>query len=517
MKAKNLFITCITILCYCTNIWADVEINETNFPDVNFRNWLLKQPYGADSVLKKKEIASIKEIKVSNLGIRSLKGIEFFKALENLYCDNNQLTELDVSKNSELWILVCHSNKIKDTAMDKLVKSLPKTGNAPRTLYTNKDWTKLIKEYFTILLIIWNENEQNVMTAAQVAAAKAKGWIPKAYNGVTWFDYAGYGKKAKGLKINEENFPDKNFRSWILSQKFGSDSVLTTTEIANITFIRVNGKNIQSLKGIEYFPYLKHLICNDNQLSALDVSKNRELEILVCSGNLLTALDVLQNTALKELRCNSNQLSTLDVSQNTALKSLWCHANKLATINISMNTALKELNCSENQLTALDITKNIALKALNCGENQLTALDMSRNTELTHLFCYCNQLKDLKMSKNSSITQLYCYGNQLTTLDVSMGAVTELLCDNNKLTSLKVSKYMDMKTMRFHQNQIKGEAMDAFVESLPTVRNKKMYVIYHTGEQNVMTSAQVKAVKAKGWIPYYFDGHNWQEYAGSNK
>ena len=37
--------------------WADVEINEKNFPDNSFRNWILSQPYGKDGVLTDKEIA----------------------------------------------------------------------------------------------------------------------------------------------------------------------------------------------------------------------------------------------------------------------------------------------------------------------------------------------------------------------------------------------------------------------------------------------------------------------------
>ena len=56
--------------------------------------------------------------------------------------------------------------------------------------------------------------------------------------------------------------------------------------------------------------------------------------------------------------------------------------------------------------------------------------------------------------------------------------------------------------------------MDALVESLPVVRGT-LYVINTVNEHNVMTIAQVAAAKEKGWIPYYKDGDNWQEYEGS--
>ena len=58
--------------------------------------------------------------------------------------------------------------------------------------------------------------------------------------------------------------------------------------------------------------------------------------------------------------------------------------------------------------------------------------------------------------------------------------------------------------------------MDALVESLPNVSESSMYVIYNENEGNVMTTVQVAAAKAKGWTPYYYDGEDWLEYAGSD-
>ena len=70
------------LMLYVTSIaWADVEINEKNFPDPNFRNWILSQPFGKDGVLSDKEIADIREMNVSNKNIHDLKGIEYFTAL----------------------------------------------------------------------------------------------------------------------------------------------------------------------------------------------------------------------------------------------------------------------------------------------------------------------------------------------------------------------------------------------------------------------------------------------------
>ena len=80
-----------------TGVLADVEINEKNFPDGIFRNWLLSQDYGSDGVLTKSEIKRVTSIVVrlangkiedgdisQNGKIQSLQGIEYFATLEVL-------------------------------------------------------------------------------------------------------------------------------------------------------------------------------------------------------------------------------------------------------------------------------------------------------------------------------------------------------------------------------------------------------------------------------------------------
>ena len=91
---------------------GDIEINETNFPDKNFREWIASQSYGSDGVLTSDEISDVKKISVSDLSISDLKGIEYFTALEELYCYDNNLTSLDASDNVALDTLYCQNNQI---------------------------------------------------------------------------------------------------------------------------------------------------------------------------------------------------------------------------------------------------------------------------------------------------------------------------------------------------------------------------------------------------------------------
>ena len=320
-------------------------INEVNFPDDVFRKYLLSQSYGSDGVLTEEEIAGVKSINVhssiySTERVKTLQGIEFFTALETLYCDNNQLTSLDVSQNTklttlycdnnqltsldvsqntELKYLKCSSNKItsldlskntkltnllcdfnqltsldvsKNTALTELscstnkltslnvsiktalqslqcqlnqltslnvsgctklamlscfsnqLTSLNVSGlTALSRLYCYSNQIKsaamdvLVESLPTVssgIMYVFslNEDEQNVMTTTQVSAAKVKGWGVR-YSGGS--DYAGSEPGVvEDIAIIGKNFPDENFRNWILSQSYGSDGVLTVTEIASI-------------------------------------------------------------------------------------------------------------------------------------------------------------------------------------------------------------------------------------------------------------------------------------------
>ena len=135
--------------------------------------------------------------------------------------------------------------------------------------------------------------------------------------------------------IREENFPDVNFRSYLLGQDYGMDGIITDSEIENITRIDVSSLGISSLKGIEMFYNLLDLFCSKNQLTALDVSKNTRLTELACSDNKLTMLDVSKNMLLEILLCENNQLTTLNLSRNKALYYLRCFKNRIGLDGMS--------------------------------------------------------------------------------------------------------------------------------------------------------------------------------------
>ena len=134
----------------------------------------------------------------------------------------------------------------------------------------------------------------------------------------------------EGIEINEENFPDPNFREFVKENLDTNGSgFLSDEEIAAVTSLNVNNQGIADLKGIEFFADLEYLSCSDNVLTELDVTGLPKLNVLNCSDNQLTSLDVSKNKELTMLECARNLLTSLDVSQNKELNVLSCYSNKL--------------------------------------------------------------------------------------------------------------------------------------------------------------------------------------------
>ena len=228
-------------------------------------------------------------INVSGKSIADLTGIQHFTALTELYCQDNQLTALDLSANTALTTLHCYSNSIYYNAMQALIESLPSVGSGTFVVkYRNK------KEYYKNSELDHTEEswDYNTCTESQRFIAKNKGWnvmyhyVENRYNwekisydffsswvwqwqiGPYYLSYSGESDPASTyIAINEENFPDANFRNWLLAQSYGSDGKLSLVERWTRYTLDVREQNIANLKGIEFFTELRKLYCYDNQIT----------------------------------------------------------------------------------------------------------------------------------------------------------------------------------------------------------------------------------------------------------
>lgn len=157
------------------------------------------------------------------------------------------------------------------------------------------------------------------------------------------------------VAIDEEHFPDSNFRKFVKKYDRDKDDKLSQIELAEVTDLNcdksysgvTDDEKIKSLKGIEYFTSLKTLSCRRNLLTELDVSNNSELKSLDCGENQLSALDVSSCSALEKLYCDACHLSVLVLGNHPNLIYLNCSENQLASVNIGSN-ALDYYDCYSN-------------------------------------------------------------------------------------------------------------------------------------------------------------------------
>lgn len=359
-------------------------------------------------------------------------------SLTSLICNDNQLTTLDLSQNHSLSNLNCAKNRLACVDVTGISGTITADGNRrPIAVRTDGTFDLATLPGFDVSRATgWNGGTVSGTMLSVNAGADEVSYQYNCGDGVNrTFIFE------TSLPINEDNFPDPNFRDYIKTYKASGRDVLTVEEQRKVESIEVKGWNISNLKGIEAFPNLKELNCENNSIQKLDLRQNPELEKLICNTNQLTQLDLSKNPKIYHLICSGNQLKQLDVSHLKDLVTLDCSHNDLAQLDVKNSIFLVTLNCSANQLTELDadVKHKTRLVSVECQNNQLTTLILGQNKLLKKLNCAHNQLTQLNLDNMSALEELNCFDNQLTVLDVSSSQnLTKLWLGDNHLTSLNL-------------------------------------------------------------------------------
>ena len=217
--------------------------------------------------------------------------------------------------------------------------------------------------------------------------------------------------------LNEENFPDFNFRSAICRLlPIAEGDTIPNKMLMQVEELRLSELGISSLKGVEFFTSLRQLDCSHNQLKEIDVTKNVALTTLECRYNQLSAIDVTHNSHLRSLGCSHNQLKNIDVSKNPQLMYLICNDNKIEKIDVSKNPQLCELGVVNCELKVLNVSNNLDLRELYCTGNHLRELDLRSNEKMENLYCeqpLWHSIKILRPANNPDLGK----GNEHTWSD----------------------------------------------------------------------------------------------------
>lgn len=379
--------------------------------------------------------------------------------LTQLDCSNNKLTELNVKQNGGLISLICNDNQLTtlDLSQNHSLSKLNCAKNRLACVDVTGISVTITADGNRCPIAVRTDGKFDLATLPGFNVGKATNWnggsvsgtilsVNAGANEVSYQYNCGNGVKPTfifetSLPINEDNFPDPNFRNYIKTYKAGGRDVLTVEEQRKVETIEVEGKNISSLRGIEAFPNLTELKCGNNSIQKLDLRQNPKLKTLKCNKNQLTQLDLSKNPDIDYLNCSENQLEQLDVSHLKDLVMLNCSHNDLEQLDVRNSKFLETLYCSSNRLTELDadVAHKSRLVSVECQNNQLTSLILGQNKLLKKLNCANNQLTQLNLNNMNSLKELKCQNNQLTALDVSSSPnLTTLVLKNNHLTSLNL-------------------------------------------------------------------------------
>ena len=399
-------------------------INERNFPDEKFRNYL-KDKYGAsNSYGKWITPEKVSEIDISGLGITNLKGIELFTNLEKLNCSNNKITDFDISKKTKLtelncsgcglesldiskypdlvslncsgnklveldirkntWLkdldcsdnsitsldlsgstslinLTCSNNSLKslDLKQASSLKNVACDGNRINYLdlrdnerFDNFDCGSnpiigidinempLIASFENLTAFVISGSSFDISEyggdpskISNVSGGTFENNIIKPNSDaaeVTYYYQTDSSHKIKctiqfSVAIDKNNFPDDNFREYILNELFPEKKegdILTYDDLTKIQTINVDNMKISDLTGIEYFNAVISLSCVGNSIESLYLRRNTNLEEPKCSDSKIGVLELTGLTKIKSLYCYSNDIKVLDLSRMTLLESV---------------------------------------------------------------------------------------------------------------------------------------------------------------------------------------------------
>lgn len=435
---------------------ADVKINKVNFPDKYFRKYLSKRYKG--NVISEAQLAKTKMIDVASSKVSSLKGIEHFYNLKELYCSSymteadvnqtdeiyeaknqNKITSLDVSQNKKLEILMCSTGFLENLNT--------KGADALKELdCSNNDLKKI------------DLSENPFLEDVQ----------------------------CQGNDIEELDIT-------------GNRNIIKL----DCTMNRIKELDLGACNKIEV------LECGFNYISKLDLSANTKLHELGCSANKLSKLDISKNLQLTEVTCQGNRIKELVFGKNKKLEMLYCGYNKIKTLDLADLSGLTMLECQGNKLKELNVKKCKKLETLRCNSNKIEKLDLRKNKRLDDLDCSFNRIRRLYLGKKSFSNGPLAEYNQMLSLNAEKVKEAIYLRGNGQRFEIKrfASKY-DLKEYdkAIRKNRIKNvkgaKKKGTTFSKIKTGKIRYKYVIKRKEDAKMKVSVYVPLIKMAKKVRY---------------
>jgi len=475
---------------------AEVVIDEANFPDETFRNYVIENfDKDLDKKLSDIEISEAKEINVYMYGIYNFKGLEYFLYLTSLDCSQNNMSNLDVSQNIALTSLNCSESELSnlDVSQNTALISLDCSGNELSDLDISKN----------IALTSLNCS-QNKLSSLDVSQNTA----------LTSLDCSGIAS-GDNIKNNLSNLDvSQNTALTFLKCNSNGLSNLDVSQNAALTFLdcrfnqlsqlKLNGhtygncklfikededvlSDLQNIKeSYAYYDYLDGERDIDT-IEVIDITKSATCKI---NGNALTITytDVPAGIATNIPSTTPADDKTATITGDIAIDKANFPDEKfrnyvIENFDTDKNNILssgeiaeaKEIKIAEKEVKDLKgIEHFVMLTKLNCDTNQIKTLDLSKNTALETLICGNNNLESLNLIKNTCLTYLFCANNPMVQLRLPDEAYKEL-----KLypTDLHVDDILSLKLSDFQNIEYDDEEEYAIVLKVIDITKPATYKV----------------------------------------
>ena len=432
------------------------------------------------------------------------------KELINLYCGYNELTNLDLTNLTKLQLLSCARNQFSylDLTNQKDLKLLDCNENhlidlkladeAKDVVYMSHnyqyidlkdahvkdgyDFSKLNPNFDPDKIISIEDGNNHLIEDAQFEGSILKGLkLNKAY----YIKYEISKKSAMTFVVfpeiycDELTFPDVALREFIKTKyDTNKDGRLEYSELSRATTIDLSGnKNIKDLTGLENFTYLVNLHCDNTNITTMDVSKIKSLQIVTANNvpNLksvnvtgcdklstlrlkntgITSLDVTKNPKLDTLDCSKTKLTSIDVSHNPTLFNLCVTGTDISTLDVTKNLKLIDLQLANTKIRSIDVSQNKNLQSLTIHDCFMDTLDITQNLYLVNLFANNNNFTELNVENNKKLKYLEVSGNKLIKLDVQQNPeLIKLDCESNDLSTLDLTHNAKLKLLNCGKNHL---------------------------------------------------------------
>ena len=164
------------------------------------------------------------------------------------------------------------------------------------------------------------------------------------------------------ITYNNGVFEDYDFYTCVIDnydkefgEELGYNSSLTDEQLASISALHCESRNIESTKGIEKITGVAEIFLENNKIRSIDLSGNTLLKGLYISNNYLTEINLEKNVDLGYLDVNNNRLESINLVNNVNLSSLYINNNRLTSLDISNNNYITDLSINGNSFLNLNL------------------------------------------------------------------------------------------------------------------------------------------------------------------